>query len=198
MEELKRIKPKREGTRVTFLARLSYVHLDAPWSGQAGNEPRYSLTAIVPKSDTETVAAIRAAINEALDAGTQKLWEGVRPNPEGRNFKYPLKDGDADLTSPDAAYAGGMFLSAGSKTEVPVFNRLMERIATGEAYSGCHAVVSVNFFPFRKGASGVAAGLNAVLKYADGPRLGGPGGDPASCFAGMGIEPDEGELLAGL
>ena len=174
MEKIKRIKPKRNGSRVVFMCRLSYVHLDAPWSGRQDNEKKYTVSCIIPKDDKDTIDAVKAAIDEALTAGVPQVWKGVKPNLRSSNFKYPLKDGD-DERPDDEAYAGAMFLSASSKTEVPVLNRLKERISPNEAYSGCYAMVSVNFFAFSKGSNGVAAGLNAVLKYADGERLGGAG-----------------------
>ena len=175
MATIKRIKPKENGTtKVIFLCRLSYCHLDAPWSGTPGNEPKYSVSCIIPKDDVETVAAVKAAIARAYEEGVTKVWKGARPPMQSSNFKYPLKDGDLDRPD-DEAYRGAFFLSASSKTEVPVLNRLKEPIKPTDAYSGCWALVSVNFFAFKQGVCGVGGGLNAVLKYADDEKLGGIG-----------------------
>ena len=183
MEKIKRIKPTRKGTRVQFLCRLSFCHLDAPWTGIEGGEKKYSVSCIIPKDDTDTVNEVKAAIQAAYDEGVQKAWKGARPPMQSTSFKYPLKDGDNERPE-DAAYAKTMFLTAASKTAVPVLNRLKEPIAPELAYSGCYAVVSVNFFAFTQGSKGIGGGLNAVLKFADGEKLGG-GGNAAAEFDEM-------------
>lgn len=171
---MKKFKAVRNGTRVILLCRLSFAHLDAPWSGTEGNEKKYSVSCIVPKEDKETVEALKEAFNQALTDGVAKCWKGKKPNPEASNFKRPLKDGDIDRQD-DAAYADSIFFTASSKTQPAVLNRLKEPIDPTEAYSGCYALVSVNLFPYAQGSNGVAVGLNAVLKYADGEKLGGSG-----------------------
>ncbi len=180
-------------TTVHFVARLSYVHLDAPWAGKEGNEPKYCVSCIIPKEDTETISAIRKAIDAAVNEGVTKIWKGTKPNTKSSNFKYPLKDGDTDRDSADAAYEGTMFISASSKAPVPTLNRLKERVDPKEIYSGCWGLVAIDFFGFDKGSKGVGAGLNVVMKYADGDRL---GGDPdhTKDFDGYDLEPDEDEL----
>lgn len=193
-ESIKKRAPKsKTPTTVIFQARLSYVHLDQPWAGAEGNEPKYSVSCIIPKDDVETVAAIEKAIDTAVREGVTKIWKGKTPNVRASNFKYPLKDGDVERPD-DEAYAGCMFLGANSKKPVPCFNRLQERIDPQEVYSGCWALVQVGFFPFDQGSKGVGAGLNAVLKVADDDRLGG-GEASASDFDGMGLDDGKDDLL---
>lgn len=182
---MKQFKPvRKDGTRLIFQARISYTHLDQPWSGKDGqSEPKYSVSAIVPKADTETIAAIRAAIDAAMDAGVAKCWKGKKPNPNASSFKYPLKDGDEDRGD-DEAYAGAMYLTASSKSKPAVLNRAQQAIPPEEAYSGCYALLSVNFFPYSTGSNGVGAGLNSVLKLYEGERLGGTG-DGSRDFEGI-------------
>lgn len=183
MAEIKFIKPKQDGTRVMFLCRLSYAHLGSPRSGVDGGEPKYSTVCIVPKADTATMAAINSAIKAAYDQGVIQKWKGQRPNIAASNFKNPLKDGDIDKGE-DPVYAQAYFVSANSKSKVPVFDRARQPIDPSLAYSGCYAVVSVNFYPFEQGSKGIACGLNAVLKFADGERLSG-GMSDGSEFEGM-------------
>ena len=64
MANVKRIKPKRIGNKVVIPCRLSFVHLDAPWSKNDQIEKRYCVSCIVPKDDRETIAAVEAAIEE--------------------------------------------------------------------------------------------------------------------------------------
>ena len=48
-------KAKRIGTKVvTGKVRLSYAHLHEPYAIE-GNDPRYSVSLIIPKSDKETI-----------------------------------------------------------------------------------------------------------------------------------------------
>ncbi len=187
--KIKRISPKLNGTRVVFLCRLSFCHLDAPWSGSNGNEKKYSVSCIIPKDDQETVKALKSAIQTAYDEGVPKTWQGQRPPIKSSAFKYPLKDGD-DERPDDPAYARSMFFTASSKTPVTVLDRYKKPIDPSQAYSGCYAVVSVNFFPFNMGSKGIGGGLNAVLKYDDGERLGG-GGDASRDFDDMDLGEDE-------
>lgn len=186
MTERPKIKPVQNGTTCVVLARLSYTHLDAPYAAQEGNEKKYSLSAIIDKSDTESVEAIKRAIGAALEAGVAKCWKGTRPNIKATTFKYPLKDGD--IEKPDnEAYRGSVYFSASSCQPVGVFDTLKKAIDPAEAYSGCYALVSVNFFPYSKGSNGIGGGLNAVMKVADGDRLGGGGPADASAFNGVDI-----------
>ena len=180
-------------TEVHFLARLSYVHLDAKWAGKEGNEPKYCASCIIPKEGTATIEAIRKAIEAAVNEGVTKVWKGNRPNVKSSNFKNPLKDGEKDREKADEAYEGALFINATSKTPVYTMNRLREEVDPLQIYSGCWAIVGVNFFGYDQGSKGVAAGLNVVMKYADGERLGG-NKDYSHAFDGYDIEPDDEEL----
>ena len=62
---------------VTNEVRFSYTHL---WEPQAinGSEPKYSVSLIIPKKDTETIKAIKEAIETAKKDGIAKFVETVR------------------------------------------------------------------------------------------------------------------------
>lgn len=55
---------------LTGEVRLSYAHLDQPYSNNGG-EPKYSATLLIPKTDKTTEADIRAAINAAYENGVR-------------------------------------------------------------------------------------------------------------------------------
>ena len=95
---------------VTGEVRLSYANVWEPKSIQGG-APKYSVSLIIPKSDTETLGAISRAIDAAIEAGTGKFG-GKTPNKAA--LKLPLRDGD--IEKDDEAYAGAMFLNANSQT----------------------------------------------------------------------------------
>jgi hypothetical protein len=156
--------------------RLSYCHLFQPEAVADGGEKKYSVSIIIPKSNTKLVAEIKAAIEAAAAAGISKFG-GRRP----ANLKTPLRDGDLERADDDA-YADAWFINASSKGKpgvVKVMNvqgekKLVEVTNEEEVYSGCYGYVSVKFFAFNNaGNKGVAAGLNNVLKTKDSTFLGG-------------------------
>ena len=48
---------------ITGKCRASFVHIFEPQSIN-GSDPKYSISLIIPKSDTKTITAIQAAIDE--------------------------------------------------------------------------------------------------------------------------------------
>ena len=49
--------------------RMSYVHLFKPYAYQPGQEEKYQVTILVPKTDTDTMGRINAAIEAAKQKG---------------------------------------------------------------------------------------------------------------------------------
>ena len=164
------IKAKRTGTKVTTgKVRLSYAHIFEPHSMNEGQEAKYSVSVIIPKTDTETLKAIKEAVAQAKEDGKSK-WKGKIP----ANLKTPLRDGDVDREG-DEAYAGCYFLNASSKNRPQVVDQNVQPVLDAtEVYSGCYARLTLNFYPFSaSGNNGVAAGLGNIQKLADGEPLGG-------------------------
>ena len=165
-------------TKVTVgEVRLSYCHLFKPEAIADGGEPKYSVSVIIPKSNTKLIAQIKQAVSAALQMGVASKFGGKMPT----NWKNPLRDGDLEK-SDDDSYAGCYFISASSKTKPGVVkrmkvngqNNLVEVTNEEDIYSGCYGFVSINFFPFSNaGNKGVGAGLNNVLKTREGEYLGG-------------------------
>ena len=52
---------------------MSYLNVNEPKTPLGGGTPKYSVSLIIPKSDTVTVAKIRAAIQAAYDEGQSKV-----------------------------------------------------------------------------------------------------------------------------
>lgn len=164
-----KVTAKRTGTKVTTgKVRLSYAHLFEPHAID-GNEPKYSVSVIIPKTDKETLQAIKEAVNEAKEQGKGK-WGGKVPS----NIKTPLRDGDIDREG-DEAYAGCYFLNANSKNKPGIVDINVQPILDAtEVYSGCYARLTLNFYAYNaNGNKGIAAGLGNVQKLADGEPLGG-------------------------
>jgi hypothetical protein len=158
---------------VTGKCRASYANLNDPKSINGGT-PKYSVSIIIPKSDTATLAKINAAIEAAYIEGESKLKGTGKTVPALASLKTPLRDGDAERPD-DEAYAHSYFLNANSATAPGIVDRdrnpILER---SEIYSGIYARFSVNFYAFNSnGNRGIACGLNNVQKLEDGEPLGG-------------------------
>ena len=154
---------------VTGIVRLSYANVWEPASIN-GSKPKYSVSLIIPKGDTKTIADINAAIDAAIKEGTAKFG-GKTPNQAA--LKLPLRDGDVERD--DEAYKGSYFVNANSTTAPEVVDRSLQRILDrNEVYSGCYARVSINFYAFNSnGNRGIACGLGNIQKVRDGEPLGG-------------------------
>ena len=74
--------------------RWSYANV---WEPKAinGGTPKYSVSLIIPKSDTVTIKKIEAAIEAAYKEGEAKLKGNGRSVPALSVLKTPLRDGDA-------------------------------------------------------------------------------------------------------
>ena len=153
--------------------RWSYVNAWEPKSINGG-APKYSVSLIIPKSDTKTLEKIRAAIQAAYEEGQSKLKGNGRSVPALSALKTPLRDGDAERPD-DEAYANSYFVNANSGTAPGIVdadrNPILER---SEVYSGVYGRASINFYAFNSnGNKGVACGLNNLQKIRDGEPLGG-------------------------
>lgn len=153
--------------------RWSYVNAWEPKSINGG-APKYSVSLIIPKSDTKTLEKIRAAIQAAYEEGQSKLKGNSRSVPVLSALKTPLRDGDAERPD-DEAYANSYFVNANSGTAPGIVdadrNPILER---SEVYSGVYGRASINFYAFNSnGNKGIACGLNNLQKIRDGEPLGG-------------------------
>ena len=75
--------------------RWSYANVWEPKSINGGT-PKYSISLIIPKSDTVTVAKIKAAIEAAYQEGQAKLKGNAKSVPALSLIKNPLRDGDVE------------------------------------------------------------------------------------------------------
>lgn len=155
-------------TKVIVPCRFSYLHCWEPDSVNGG-DPKYSVSAIIPKSDTKTINAIRAAVEQAKKDSVSK-WGGKIP----ANLKLPLRDGDLDRPD-DEAYANSYFFNANSRQAPQVVDaRVQPILDQSEVYSGCYGKISVTFYGYNSnGNRGIAAGLGNIQKLRDGESLGG-------------------------
>ena len=153
--------------------RWSYANVWDPKSINGG-APKYSVSLIIPKSDTATVNKIKAAIQSAYEEGESKLKGNGKSVPALSILKTPLRDGDLERPD-DAAYAGCYFVNANSATAPGIVDADRQPILDrSEVYSGVYGRASINFYAFNSnGNKGIACGLNNLQKIKDGEPLGG-------------------------
>lgn len=159
----------------TGVARLSYVHLFHAYAYQQGQEPKYSTTILVPKTDIACKQRIDTAIQAAIGTGISEKWGGQQPP----KLAIPVYDGDGTRPSDGMPFGqeckGHWVFTASSKQPISVVDQNIQPILNQtQVYSGMYARVSVTFFPYNSnGKKGVGCGLNAVQKVSDGEPLGG-------------------------
>ena len=153
--------------------RWSYANVWEPKSINGG-APKYSVSLIIPKSDTKTVTAVKNAIQAAYDEGQSKLKGSSKSVPALSSIKNPLRDGDAERPD-DEAYKDSFFINANSATAPGIVDAARQPILErSEVYSGVYGRASINFYAFNSnGNKGIACGLNNLQKISDGEPLGG-------------------------
>ena len=153
--------------------RWSYANVWEPKSINGG-APKYSVSLIIPKSDTVTVGKIKDAIKAAYEEGQSKLKGNNKSVPALSSIKTPLRDGDLDRPD-DATYKGCYFINANSATAPGIVDAARQPILEhSEVYSGVYGRASINFYAFNSnGNKGIACGLNNLQKISDGEPLGG-------------------------
>ena len=153
--------------------RWSYANV---WEAKSinGGTPKFSVSLIIPKSDTRTVAKIKAAIEAAYHEGEARLKGNGKTIPPLSTIKTPLRDGDIERPD-DSAYTNSYFINANSATAPGVVDAERNVIITrSEVYSGVYGRASINFYAFNSnGNRGIACGLNNLQKVHDGEPLGG-------------------------
>ena len=153
--------------------RWSYVNAWEPKSINGGT-PKYSVSLIIPKSDTKTIEKVKAAIEAAYHEGESKLKGNGRSVPPLTTLKTPLRDGDVERPD-DPAYKNAYFINANNSSAPGIVDAdrqpILER---SEIYSGVYGRASVNFYAFNtNGNKGIACSLNNLQKIRDGEPLGG-------------------------
>ena len=153
--------------------RWSYANV---WQAKSinGGTPKFSVSLIIPKSDTKTVTAVKNAIQAAYDEGQSKLKGSSKSVPALTAIKTPLRDGDAERPD-DEAYKDCYFINANSATAPGIVDAARNPIIEhSEVYSGVYGRASINFYAFNSnGNKGIACGLNNLQKISDGEPLGG-------------------------
>ena len=156
----------------TGKVRLSFVNIFSP-RAIGDSEPKYSVTLLIPKSDTATVNKIKEAFKEARENFCARNGSNALP----LNPTTTLQDGDGTRQSGDpfGPECKGHYVMTVSSNQRPIVVDLArnEILDPAEVYSGCYGRASINCFGYNShGKKGLSAGLLAIQKVADGEPFG--------------------------
>lgn len=160
----------------TAEVRLSYIHLETPYSQDGQQEAKYQATLLLPKTAVACYNEIMQAINAARQEGISNQWKGACPP----TLSVPIHDGDGVRERSGEAYGdeckGHWVISAKSKLKPQVVHQsnISCELPAGSYKSGDYAVVMINFYPYdANGNRGIACSLGNVMLTRDGEALGG-------------------------
>jgi hypothetical protein len=159
-------------TRVTTgEVRTSYFSALSARKNELNGKDEFSTQILIPKTDTATLAALKAAAKEAL---TAKFGEKIP-----KNVRNPLRDGDTE-TKPDGSplgkeYQGHFFCNVKSTSKPGAIDTHgNDLIGNDDIVSGDYIRVSLNAYAYSQaGNNGVSFGLNNILLVRKGEPLGG-------------------------
>ena len=178
---------------ITGKVRLSFPNLFKARAAEEGQEPKFSVEILVPKSDTKTVAKIRAAQNAAANSEKGRKALGDNPPVWGsekfphKKFSDTLRDGDdPDEQDGREERAGHWFMNVRSSEQYKpgvVDKGLQPVIDQSEVYGGVWARVSMSAYPYStQGNKGISFGLNSVQVLGYGEPFGSAREDAAEVF----------------
>lgn len=162
---------------ITTIVRVSYLNAFEAKPNPSG-KLKFSVSALIPKSDTQGVADIKKHIKAAVEAGIANNKFTAK---QVSLLRLPLRDGDAEFEAGTRGpeYKGHWFFNASSDSApgivkavkgsapVPLFDQ-------DELFSGCFCRLDVNFFPYNQaGNRGVGVGFNNLMLVRQGDRLDG-------------------------
>lgn len=159
---------------VTGKVRFSFVNIFEPKADNNGDNPKYSITLLIPKSDTVTMGKIKEAISEARENFCKR--NGASALPAKPNITLHDGDGVRENGDPYGPECKGCYvITVGSKLKPQIVDSFRNDITNpAEIYSGCYGRASINFYGYnRNGKKGISAGLLAIQKLHDGEPLGG-------------------------
>ena len=161
------------GTLVTGKVRFSYANVFEPRRTPNGEE-KYSITLLIPKSDTDTYQRIMTEVNKTLQENLADTFKGVMK----KKKKTPIHDGDGVRQSgePYGAECKGCWVITANSNNAPevVDASCNPIISKNEFYSGCYGRASLRFYAYNQnGNRGIGCGLGNVQKLEDGQPLGG-------------------------
>ena len=156
----------RVTSRIVIPCRFAYFNCWRPVAQYNGIQ-KYTVAAVIDKSDRKTIAQIENAI-EYVRNNSMQIWGGRIP----MNLKLPLHDGDEE--KPDSAvFRNCYYINAKSKEAPQIVDSRVQPITDQtEVYSGCYGKISLTLYSYNfGGAKGIAAWLGNIQKLRDGDHF---------------------------
>lgn len=161
---------------VTGKVTAAFAHLIEPDRGQSGkDDPKWQVTAIIPKEDKKTIKAIKEAVANAKAVGEEK---GKVVGKQSKNGN-PIKDaGDIFDLEKYPEYEGAIAVKFSTNQGAPTVLSKSKRVLDSDedVYSGMLCAISGAAYAWNNGGWGISFILGAVMKLEDGERIGGGGG----------------------
>ena len=157
---------------ITGKVRFSFVNIFEPKENNGG-DPKYSVTLLIPKSDTATMNKIKEAMAEARENFCKR--NGATALPQKPNHTLHDGDGVRDSGDPYGPECKGCYVITVSSKQKPVIVDSFRNPITdpGEVYSGCYGRAAINFYGYNaNGKKGISAGLLSIQKLSDGEPFG--------------------------
>lgn len=158
---------------VTGKVRFSYANIFEAKAPQGGGDPKYSVTLLIPKSDTATLDKIKDAMAEARENFCKR--NGANALPAKPNHTLHDGDGVRDSGDPYGPECKDCYVITVSSKNKPVIVDAFRNEITdpGEVYSGCYGRAAINFYGYNQnGKKGISAGLLSIQKLHDGDPFG--------------------------
>lgn len=151
--------------------RFSYANLFQPRPpfNNPNGDPKYSVTILVPKTNTAAKALIDQEIARVIELAVSSKWGGVRPPQPA----ICVHDGDGPRPSDGSSFdpeCKGCWVFTASSKQAPfvVDGQVNPIIDPTQVYSGMWGNVSVDFYAYNSaGKKGIGCGLNGVQKTRD-------------------------------
>lgn len=158
--------------------RFSYVNVIEP-RGINGGKEKYSVSLIVPKSNTLVVDRIKRSIRETYEESKNRLKGNSKTIPDlDEVMEGVLHDGDKKRDG-DPAYEDAYYINAKNDRKPQLFVKGKEKghpeelMDPAEIYSGCYGRALISFYAYNtSGGRGIACSLIALQKGKDGEPLG--------------------------
>lgn len=172
----------------TGIGRISYPHLFQPEAAPGQTEPKYSVTLLIPKTDTATKAALDAAIQAAIREGVKGYTGTITLS------KPVVNDGDGPRPNgqPYGPECKGMWVVKAKSRNKPqvVDGQIQPIIDPTQMYAGCYGRVAGYMRAYAMaGTTGVSFILNAVQKTGDGEPFGAPAPTAEDMFGAPVVQP---------
>lgn len=158
---------------ITGKVRFSFCNIFEPKAPQGGGDPKYSVTLLLPKIDTETLGKIKAAMEEARENFVAR--NGANSLPLKPNHTLHDGDGVRDSGDPYGPECKGCWVITVSSKQKPVIVDAFRNPITdpAEVKSGDFGRAAINFYGYNaNGKKGISAGLLSVQKLHDGAAFG--------------------------